>query len=180
MTQPSTANVSGRGRQAGHRRAPSPEAGEQAVAGGARLGGSPARLPARTAPRARLGSARARPGPPHVRAGNGPLVPLCAALAAGRPAARGRSPGSDASASRSSRAAAAADAGNPWRGRAPAASAPRPARLRAPLDPPPAALFGIARAGGGVSAPGPAARWLRPGGRSNSHPRLLPARTAPA
>lgn len=69
---------------------------------------------------------------------------------------RGRSPGFGASVSRSSRAAAAAGAGSPWRGRAPAASAPRPAPLRAPPAPPPAARRAARHRprGGGVSAPG--------------------------
>lgn len=160
VTQPSTANVSGRGPRAGHGRAPSPEAGgrspEPARAGGVRregVSGPPPPEPAR--------GLRA---PGRTCARKARRRPRCARpLAQGRPGgARGRSPGSGASASRSSRAAAAAGAGSPWRGRAPAAFAPRPAPLRAPPAPPPAAPLGIARAGRGLGRPGPAPRWLRP------------------
>lgn len=175
VTQPSTATVSGRGPRAGHCRAASPEAGAgKGGRGPAGWGLGPA------APGALPGSARAQHGRTCARKAR--RRPPCARPPArGRPGgARGRSPGSGASASRSSRATAAAGAGSPWRGRAPAAFAPRPARLRAPPAPPPAAPLGIARAGRGLGRPGPAPRWLRPGGRGDSRSRPPPARAAPA
>lgn len=116
---------------------PSPEAGARAGVEGATT-----RRPACS------GSAR-RAGLPHVRAG-ARRRPRCAQPPASRrPAARGRHRAPALPASRSSRAAAAAGAGSPWRGRAPGRlpaprlrSSARPAaRLLCarPCRPPPAA-----------------------------------------
>lgn len=162
MTQPRTANVSGRGRRPGLCRDPLP-GGRRAGRGGGGAGGE--------------GAARARPGSPRARAGRAqPPAPAGPRRARSLTGLRRFSVTFFQSSSCS------------WC-RKPMAG-PRSGRLRAAaaaLRAPPPAARRAARhrpRGAGSRASGPVRRWLRPGGRGDGRwrppSRRHPACAAPA
>lgn len=159
VTQPSSTNVSGRGRRAGYSQAPSLEARARAGARAGRGDHPPPRPP----------GVHARPaGPPHVRAGSAPPAPVPAASGSGRPAAPGvahRAPALQRHVLPEQQLQLVQEAHGGAALRPPPRCGPL---LCAPRRPPPAALLGIARAGRGLEPPGPARRWLRLGGRGGS------------
>lgn len=159
VTQPSSTNVSGRGRRAGYSQAPSLEARARAGARAGRGDHPPPRPP----------GVHARPaGPPHVRAGSAPPAPVPAASGSGRPAAPGvahRAPALQRHVLPEQQLQLVQEAHGGAALRPPPRCGPL---LCAPRRPPPAAPLGIARAGRGLEPPGPARRWLRLGGRGGS------------